>query len=121
MEAKGEIVLYKSGNDFQIDVKLKDETVWLTQSQISKLFNSERSVITKHIRNVFNSGELVKKSVCAKFAHTAHDGKTYQTNFYNLDMIISVGYRVNSKRGTQFRIWANKVLKDHLIKGQTSL
>ena len=118
IDSKGEIVIYKSPEgDTQINVKLTKKTVWLTQSQISSLFNSERSVITKHIRNVCNSGELVKKSVCAKFAHTASDGKTYQTNFYNLDMIISIGYRVNSKRGTQFRIWANKVLKDYLVQG----
>ncbi len=118
VDSKGEIVIYKSPKgDTKLDVKLIGDTVWLTQSQISLLFNSERSVITKHIRNIFNSGELVKKSVCAKFAHTALDGKTYQTNFYNLDVIISVGYRVKSKRGTQFRIWANKILKDYLVQG----
>jgi hypothetical protein len=118
MESKGEIVIYKSpGGETELNVKLKEDTVWLTQSQISKLFNSERSVITKHIRNIFNSGELVKKSVCAKFAHTAPDGKTYRTNFYNLDMIISVGYRVNSKRSTHFRIWANRILKAYLVQG----
>jgi prophage maintenance system killer protein len=86
---------------------------------MAKLFETERSVITKHIHNIFRTKELRKSSVCAKFAHTAQDGKTYQTNFYNLDMIISVGYRVNSKRGTQFRIWATNVLRQHLVEGYT--
>ena len=89
----------------------------MTQNQLAELFGSERSVITKHINNIFKSRELKKDSVCAKFAHTAPDGKTYQTNFYNLDVIIAVGYRVNAKRGTRFRIWAAAVLKEHLIKG----
>lgn len=83
------------------------------------LFNTERSVITKHLRNVFKEGELASEAVCAKFAHTAEDGKIYQTAFYNLDAIISVGYRVNSKRGTQFRIWATNVLREHLVRGVT--
>jgi len=114
----GEIILYKTPKgDTQIDVKLEEETVWLTQKQMSLLFQTERSVITKHINNILNTKELLRKSVCAKFAHTATDGKMYKSNFYNLDMIISVGYRVNSKRGTQFRIWANRVLKEYLIKG----
>lgn len=115
---KGEILIYqgKSGKT-SLEVKLQQETVWLTQRQMSSLFDTERSVITEHINNIYKSAELNKNSVCAKFAHTAEDGKTYQTAFYNLDMIISVGYRVNSKRGTQFRIWATQVLKDHLIKG----
>lgn len=114
----GEIILYKSLDGAnQIDVKLEEETVWLTQKQMSQLFQTERSVITKHINNIFKAKELQRNSVCAKFAHTAEDGKTYKSNFYDLDMIISVGYRVNSKRGTQFRIWANKVLKDYLVKG----
>ena len=118
MENKGEIVIYRSPDGgSEIEVNLRNNTVWLTQAQISDIFKAERSVITKHIGNVFNSGELERKSVCANFAHTAADGKTYKTNFYNLDMIISIGYRVNSKRGTQFRVWANKVLKDYLVKG----
>ncbi|MBU0597339.1 virulence RhuM family protein [Patescibacteria group bacterium] len=95
----------------------KKDTVWLTQKQIAALFGSERSVITKHIRNLVKSGELSEKSVCAKFAHTAEDGKVYNTRFYNLDMIISIGYRVNSKRATSFRIWATSVLKKYLVKG----
>jgi len=117
-KSKGEILLYKSSEgDTQVDVKLEEETVWLTQKQLSQLFQTERSVITKHINNIIKTKELQRNSVCAKFAHTATDGKIYTSNFYNLDMIISVGYRVNSKRGTQFRIWANKVLKEYLIKG----
>jgi len=115
---KGEIVIYKAkGGRTAQKIKLEKETVWLTQKQMSSLFDTERSVITKHINNICKSGELNKKAVCANFAHTAEDGKTYQTAFYNLDMVISVGYRVNSLRGTQFRIWATQVLKDHLVKG----
>ena len=117
---KGEIVIYrpKSG-EVEIKVKLEKETIWLTQAQIALLFNIERSVITKHLRNVFNSKELNKNSVCAKIAHTAVDGKMYKTQFYNLDVVISVGYRVNSKRATQFRIWATRVLKEHIVQGYT--
>ncbi len=113
------IVFHPQGAKVSLEVKLKDETVWLTQAQMADLFLTERSVVTKHIRNILNSKELKEDSVCAFFAHTAADGKTYQTAFYNLDMIISVGYRVNSKRGTQFRIWATNVLKQHLIQGYT--
>lgn len=114
----GEIIIYQSEDGkANLDVHLHDETVWLTQKQISSLFETERSVVTKHINNVFKTGKLDKKAVCANFAHTAADGKKYQTTFYNLDVIISVGYRVNAKRGTQFRIWATSVLKDHLVKG----
>jgi len=116
----GEIIIYEAQEDGTIlEVHLEKETVWLTQNQLAELFGSERSVITKHINNIFKSSELKKNSVSAKFAHTASDGKTYQTNFYNLDVIIAVGYRVNAKRGTRFRIWATSVLKDHLIKGYT--
>lgn len=114
----GEIVLYQSEDgQTALDVHLKDETVWLTQKEISSLFETERSVVTKHINNIFRTEELVAAAVCAKFAHTAADGKTYQTNYYNLDVIIAVGYRVNAKRGTQFRIWASKVLKEYLVRG----
>lgn len=113
-----DILIYKTEDGKQaVEVKLDKETVWLTQNDLSLLFKTERSVITKHINNIFKTSELHKKSVCAKFAHTASDGKTYQTNFYNLDMIISVGYRVNSKRGTQFRIWATNVLRNYLVEG----
>ena len=94
--------------------------MWLNQKQLSVLFSTERSVITKHLRNIFKEGELEQESVCAKFAHTAQDGKHYQTTFYNLDAIISVGYRVNSKQGTRFRIWATGVLRNHIIRGYTA-
>jgi prophage maintenance system killer protein len=117
---KGEIILYQSPDGKAIlDVRLDRETVWLTQDQMSDLFGRERSVITKHVRNVFKEGELEESSVCAKFAHTATDGKTYQVQCYNLDVIISVGYRVKSKLGTQFRIWATNVLREHLVQGFT--
>ncbi len=112
---KGEVLLYKN----RVEVQLEKETVWLAQRQMAKLFNTDRSVITKHIRNIFTTKELDKKAVCANFAHTAEDGKVYQTQFYNLDVIISVGYRVNSKRGTQFRIWATNVLRKHFVDGYT--
>src|SRR5690606_7172333 len=103
----------------QLAVSLDNDTVWLSQEQMCELFGRERSVITKHIRNVFQEGELVQDSVCAKFAHTAADGKTYQTQYYNLDVIISVGYRVKSARGVQFRQWATRVLRQHLVEGYT--
>jgi len=111
------IAIYKTPGGVRVDVKLEKETVWLTQRQISELFDTERSVITMHLRNIFNTGELTKDSVSANFAHTASDGKRYQTIFYNLHAILSVGYRVNSKQGTRFRIWATSVLRDHLLKG----
>lgn len=100
-----------------LEVSLDKETTWLSQAQMCALFGRERSVITKHINNVFNEGELERNSVCAKFAHTAADGKTYQVDYYNLDVIISVGYRVKSQRGVQFRQWATRVLKQHLVQG----
>ncbi len=115
---KGEILLYKTPDGRSaLEVKLENETVWLTQKQMASLFEAERSVITKHIRNIVKTQELQVDSVCANYAHTAEDGKTYQTNYYSLDMVISVGYRINSRRGTEFRIWASKVLKDHIIQG----
>jgi death-on-curing family protein len=101
----------------EITAKLKDETVWITQKQICELFGRDKSVISRHIRNIFKSGELDKNSVVAKFATTASDGKIYQVEYYNLDVIISVGYRVNSKKATKFRQWATKVLKDYILKG----
>ncbi len=116
----GEVLLYEAPDgQVRVDVRLEKETVWLTQEQLSELFGRERSVITKHVRNVFREGELKPRSVCAKFAHTAADGKTYQVDHYNLDLIISVGYRVKSQRGVQFRQWATKVLREHLIQGYT--
>lgn len=112
------IIIYQdSANNPVLNIRLENETLWLTQRQIAELFDKDRSVITKHIKNIFEEGELVENSVCAKIAHTANDGKTYETLYYNLDMIISVGYRVNSKRATQFRQWANRILKEYLIKG----
>ena len=114
----GEVILYQSEEGKSaLDVHLKDETVWLTLNQIADLFERDKSVISRHFRNVFQGGELVKEAVVAKNATTASDGKIYQVEYYNLDAIISVGYRVNSKRGTQFRIWATSVLKDHLVRG----
>ena len=103
--------------DIKVNVVMRDETIWLTQKAMAELFDADRSVITKHLKNIFQSGELEQSSVCAKFAHTATDGKTYNTNFYNLDAIISVGYRVNSAKATQFRIWATKTLKEFIQKG----
>jgi prophage maintenance system killer protein len=111
----GKVVLYKN----KLEVKLENETVWLTQAQIAKLFATKRPAITKHLSNIFKSNELNRNSVCSKMEHTAADGKVYETNFYNLDAIISIGYRVNSTQATQFRIWATNVLKRHLIKGYT--
>ena len=118
------IVIYTSeDNIVSLDVKLENETVWLSQEQMATLFDRDRTVIGRHINNVFKEGELQKELVCAKIAHTEKlgrwDGRTQTayTDFYNLDVIISVGYRVKSKRGTQFRIWANRVLKDYIVKG----
>jgi prophage maintenance system killer protein len=115
---KGEVLIYKtSRNEVKLEVKLEHETVWLTQTQIALFFGTQRPAITKHLNNIFNSGELNKDSVSSILEHTASDGKTYKTKFYNLDAIISVGYRVNSQRATQFRIWASNVLKQYLVKG----
>ncbi len=115
---KGEIIIYQTpdGNT-QLDVKLDHDTVWLTQAQIADLFGTKRPAITKHLKNVFNDGELDENSVSSILEHTASDGKIYNTKFYSLDAILSVGYRVNSKNATQFRIWANKILKEYLVKG----
>ena len=119
-EDNGEIVIYRAKNgETAIDVRLGNETVWLNQKQMAELLGSDRAAITQHIGNIFKEKELVKKSVCKDFLHTAADGKAYKTEYYNLDVIISVGYRVKSKRGTQFRIWAANVLRDHLVKGYT--
>lgn len=117
MEEKGEIILYQPDEAVRLEVRLENETVWLSIDEMSSLFGRDISVIGKHIRNIFKEEELIKDSVWAKFAYTASDDKTYQVDYYNLDVIISVGYRVKSKRGTQFRQWANKVLKEYLLKG----
>lgn len=113
-----ELAFFETDNG-SIEVRVEQETVWLSQDQMARIFERERSVITKHLRNVFRDGELAEESVCANFAHTAVDGKTYQTKFFNLDAILSVGYRVNSKRGIHFRQWATRILKDHLTRGYT--
>ena len=117
MENQGEIILYQPDKEVKLEVRLENETVWLSIDEMSQLFGRDISVIGKHIRNIFKEGELVKDSVWAKFAYTASDGKIYQVDYYNLDVIISVGYRVKSQRGTQFRQWANKVLKEYLLRG----
>ncbi|MBO6288394.1 MAG: virulence protein RhuM/Fic/DOC family protein [Prevotella sp.] len=121
---ENKIIIYQTEDgQTQIDVRLENDTVWLTQAQMAELFQKDRTVITRHINNVFKEGELAKEQVCAKFAHTTRHGamngksQTQELTLYNLDVIISVGYRVKSKRGTAFRIWARRVLKDYLIKG----
>ena len=119
MDNRGNIVIYQTKDGkTSIDVKLENETVWLTQAQMADLFQKDRTVIGRHINNVYREGELERDITCAKFAHMGSDNdQQYETAVYNLDVIISVGYRVKSQRGTQFRIWANKILKDYLIKG----
>ncbi|MDD3292552.1 MAG: virulence protein RhuM/Fic/DOC family protein [Candidatus Pacebacteria bacterium] len=115
---KGEIVIYKDkSNKVDLDVRLEKETVWLSQQQMAILFGKNVRTINEHINNIFKEKELDKNSVIRKFRITASDGKKYNTNFYNLDIIISVGYRVKSVRGTQFRIWATKKLKEIIVKG----
>ena len=119
MNNDNQIVVYQTAdNQTQIDVHMENETVWLTQAQMAELFQKDRTVISRHIRNVFNEGELEEQSTCAKFAHMGNDGlQQYETVMYNLDVIISVGYRVKSQRGTAFRIWATKVLKEYMLRG----
>ena len=115
-EKKNEIILFEN-QGVKLEVNLKDETVWLTQKQMAELFDKDRRTITRHIQNIYKDGELDENVVCSFFEHTAEDGKKYKVQYYNLDMIISVGYRVNSKRGILFRKWATKVLKDYMLKG----
>ncbi len=116
----GEVVLYKTEDGkAALDVRLEGDTVWLSQKQMSDLFDKNIRTVSEHLRNIFREGELMKSSVIRNFRITASDGKTYDTHLYNLDVIISVGYRVKSKRGTQFRIWATQTLKDHLVRGYT--
>ena len=120
---KDEIVLYQPNEQFQLEVQLKDETVWLTQDQMAQLFDRDRTVIGRHIRNIFSEGELDESLVCAKFALPKKYGRRgghtqeVEATIYNLDVIISVGYRVKSQRGTQFRQWATKILKDYMLRG----
>ena len=119
---KNEIIIFEN-QDVKLEVNLKDETVWLSLEQLAKLFDRDRTVITRHINTIFKEGELNRSEVCAKFAHTTKHGaiegksQTRELDYYNLDVIISVGYRVKSKNGVIFRKWANKVLKDYLLKG----
>ena len=112
-----EIVLYQPNEQMSLEVKLENETVWLTQQQIADLFGVKRPAVTKHLGNIFREGELDVTSVSSILEHTAADGKIYSTQFYNLDAILSVGYRVNSKNATLFRRWANQVLKDYMLRG----
>lgn len=115
-----EILIYQNPDgNIKIDVRLENEMVWLSQAQMAQLFGKGRSTITEHIQNVFMEGELDENAVCRNFRHTAADGKNYATKHYNLDVIISVGYRVKSVQGTQFRIWATQRLKEYIIKGFT--
>ena len=117
MAANGEIVVYQPDEITRLEVRVEGETVWLTQEQIAALFGVKRPAITKHIRNIYAIQELEEHSVCSILERTASDGKSYMTQFYNLDMILSVGYRVNSKNAVIFRRWANSVLKEYLLKG----
>ena len=119
-EKKNEIILFEN-QGVKLEVNLKDETVWLTQKQMAELFGKDRRTITRHIQNIYKDEELDENSVCSFFEHTAEDGKKYTVQYYNLDMIISVGYRVNSKRGNLFRKWSTKVLKDYMLKGANFL
>ena len=115
-EKKNEIVLFEN-QGVSLEVNLKDETVWLTQKQMSELFGKDRRTITRHIQNIYKDNELEEKAVCSFFEHTAEDGKKYNVQYYNLDMIISVGYRVKSQNGIAFRKWATSILKDYMLKG----
>ena len=115
---KGEIVMYQPDETIRLEVRMGEDTVWLTQQQMAHLFQRDQSVIARHIRNIYKEEELEEVGTYAKFAYMGHDGlQLYEVTHYNLDVIISVGYRVKSKRGTKFRQWANRVLKDYLLKG----
>lgn len=115
---KSQIIIYQTEDgQTKVEARMQDDTVWLSQTQMAELFQKDRKTVTEHIRNVFKEEELVEDSVCRKFQHTASDGKKYNVNFYNLDVIISVGYRVKSHQGTQFRIWATQKLREYIVKG----
>jgi hypothetical protein len=116
---RGEIVIYQTPDgDTNLDVRLENEMIWLTQAQIAMLFGTKRPAITKHLNNIYKSGELEEIGTCSILEHMGNEARQmYQTKFYNLDAILSVGYRVNSKNATKFRIWANKVLKEYIVKG----
>jgi len=117
MANQGEIVLYQPNEEIKLEVRLEQETIWLTQQQIADLFGVKQPAISKHLKNIFSSGELQESSVYSILEYTANDGKIYKTKFYNLDAILSVGYRVNSKNATLFRQWATHVLREYLLKG----
>lgn len=120
MKNSGDFIIYQTEDGLtKINVRVENDTVWLSLDLMAELFQRDKSTISRHIKNIFSEGELIADSVVAKFATTANDGKTYQVDYYNLDVIISVGYRVKSMRGTQFRIWATQRLKEYLIKGFT--
>ena len=117
---KGEIIIYQNkDNGVSLDVRLENENVWLTQSNLVELYQSSKSNVSEHIKHVFEEGELDENSVVRKFRTTASDGKNYETIFYNLDLIISLGYRIKTRIATQFRIWATQRLKEYIIKGFT--
>lgn len=115
--AENEIIIYQPDSTLKLEVRLEEDTVWLTQQQIADLFGVKQPAISKHLKNIFESGELIESSVHSILEYTAADGKSYKTKFYNLDAILSVGYRVNSRNATLFRQWANKVLKEYLLRG----
>lgn len=115
--SKGEIVMYQPDETIRLEVRVENETVWLTQQQMADLFNATKQNVSLHINNIFKEDELDEISVVKESLTTARDGKRYKTKFYNLDVIISVGYRIKSKRGTLFRQWANRVLRDFIIRG----
>ncbi len=118
MKTEDQIVIYTSpDNHTEVTVKMQDDTVWLTQAQMAELFDTTKQNISLHMKNVFSDGELIESSVVKDFLTTASDGKNYQTQHYNLDAIISIGYRVNTKRGTAFRIWATQRLREYLVQG----
>ena len=115
-EKKNEIILFEN-QGVKLEVNLKDETVQLTQKQMAELFGKDRRTITRHIQNIYKDEELTENAVCSFFEHTAEDGKNYKVQYYNLDMIISIGFRVNSKKAIKFRTWANKIIKDYVVQG----
>ena len=120
MESKGEIIIYQSkDNVVSLNVRLEDENVWLTQANLVELYQSSKANVSEHIKHIFEEGELDEMAVVRKFRTTASDGKAYETKFYNLDLIISLGYRIKSKIATQFRIWATERLKEYIVKGFT--
>ena len=118
LRQNGEIILYQPDNSIRLEVRMEEETVWLTQAQMAMLFGTQRAAITKHLNNIYQSGEIDMETTCSKMEHVGQNGsRLYTTRYYNLDSILSVGYRVNSKNATTFRRWATHVLKDYLLRG----